>query len=114
MHTLFQDLQYAFRQLWRSPGFTIAAVLSLAIGIGINTAIFSNMDAVVLHPLAVPQLDRVVTVAERNARSSFASGYEQVALVKRSKFIPKSLASIKFSNPLIGLPDYSKVYEYLS
>ena len=65
MHTLLQDLRYAFRQLWKSPGFTIAAVLSLAIGIGINTAIFSNMDAVVLHPLAVPQLDRVVTVAEQ-------------------------------------------------
>jgi putative ABC transport system permease protein len=80
MHTLLQDLRYAVRQLWRSPGFAITAVLSLAIGIGINTAIFSNMDAVVLHPLAVPQLDRVVTVAERNARSSFASGYEQVAL----------------------------------
>jgi predicted permease len=80
MHTLFQDLRYAVRQLWKSPGFTIAAVLSLAIGIGINTAIFSNMDAVVLHPLAVPQLDRVVTVAEQNARSSYATGYEQVAL----------------------------------
>ena len=80
MHTLIQDLRYAIRQLWKSPGFTIAAVLSLAIGIGINTAIFSNMDAVVLHPLAVPQLDRVVTVAEQSARSSYASGYEQVAL----------------------------------
>jgi putative ABC transport system permease protein len=80
MHTLLQDLRYAVRQLWRSPGFAITAVLSLAIGIGINTAIFSNMDAVVLHPLAVPQLDRVVTVAEQNARSSSASGYEQVAL----------------------------------
>ena len=80
MSSLLQDLRYAVRQLWRSPGFTIAAVLSLAIGIGINTAIFSNMDAVVLHPLAVPQLDRVVTVAEQNARSSYASGYEQVAL----------------------------------
>ena len=80
MHTLVQDLRYAVRQLWKSPGFTIAAVLSLAIGIGINTATFSNMDAVVLHPLAVPQLDRVVTVAEQNARSSYASGYEQVAL----------------------------------
>lgn len=80
MHILLQDLRYAVRQLWKSPGYTITAVLTLAIGIGINTAIFSNMDAVVLHPLAVPHLDRVVTVAERNAHSSFASGYERVAL----------------------------------
>ena len=68
MHTLLQDLRYAVRQLWKSRGFTLAAVSSLAIGIGINTAIFSNMDAVVLHPLAVPQLDRVVTVAEQSAQ----------------------------------------------
>src|SRR5208337_1168051 len=51
MQTVVQDLRYAVRQLWKSPGFTAAAVLSLAVGIGINTALFSNMDAVVLHPL---------------------------------------------------------------
>ncbi len=76
MQALLQDLQYAFRQLWKSPGFTIAAILTLTIGIGANTACFSSMDAVVLHPLAVPQLDRVVTVAEQQDRG----GYEQVAL----------------------------------
>lgn len=65
MYTFFQDLRYAARQLWKSPGFTIAAVLTLTIGIGANTAIFSSMDAVVLHPLAVPQLDHVVTVSEQ-------------------------------------------------
>jgi len=80
MHTFLQDLRYAVRQLWKTPGFTLTAVLSLAIGIGVNTAVFSNMDAVVLHPLAVPQLDRVVTVAEQNAHSSYANGYEQVRL----------------------------------
>jgi len=76
VQTLLQDLRYAARQLRKSPGFTLAAVLTLSIGIGANTAIFSSMDAVVLRPLAVPQMDRVVTVAEQQERG----GYEQVAL----------------------------------
>jgi len=80
LQNLLQDVRYAVRQLWKSPGFTVAAVLSLAIGIGINTALFSNMDAVVLHPLAVPQLDRVVTVAEQQAHSRSDGFYDAVTL----------------------------------
>jgi putative ABC transport system permease protein len=71
MGTLLQDVRYALRQLAKSPGFTITVVLSLAIGIGVNTAGYSSMDAVVLHPLAVPRMDRVVTVAEQQDRGEF-------------------------------------------
>jgi putative ABC transport system permease protein len=78
MQSLLQDLRYAVRQLWKSPGFTFAAVITLTIGIGANTAIFSSMDAVVLRPLAVPQLDRVVTVGEENHDGG--GGYLQAAL----------------------------------
>jgi len=66
MQTLLQDLRYAVRQLRKSPGFTLAAVLTLAIGIGANTAIFSILDGLVLHPLAVPEMDKVLTVYEQN------------------------------------------------
>ncbi len=61
---MFADLRYALRQLKRSPAFVLTAVLTLAIGIGVNTASFSVMDAVVLRPLAVPDLNHVVTVYE--------------------------------------------------
>jgi predicted permease len=76
LQDLFQDFQFAIRQLRKSPGFTITAVLTLAIGIGVNTAGFSIMDAVVFRPLAVPDLDRVVTVDEQQNQG----GSQQVAL----------------------------------
>ncbi len=71
------DLKYALRQLRKSPGFTITALLTLAIGIGVNAAVFSVMDAIVLRPLAVPDLSRVVTVDEDRGRGKYQ--YEWVA-----------------------------------
>ena len=76
VESLWADVRYAGRQLRKSPGFAVTAALTIALGIGANTAIFSSMDAVVLRPLAVPDLDRVVTVAEQQDRGE----YQQVAL----------------------------------
>lgn len=67
-----QDIRYAFRQLRRSPGFAVTAVMTMAVGIGASTAVFSVVDAALLKPLPFVNQDRLVSV---NTRSR--SGYTQ-------------------------------------
>ena len=65
MNGLVKDLQYAYRTLAKSPGFTIVSLLTLAIGIGANTAIFSFVDSALLKPLPYSDADRIVRVLEK-------------------------------------------------
>ena len=59
---MFSDLSFAIRQLRKSPGFTLTAVLTLALGIGANTAIFTLIDSIMLRPLPYPQQDRLMRI----------------------------------------------------
>src|SRR5215470_859436 len=66
MESLWQDLRFGFRSLAKKPGFTVVAILSLAIGIGANSAIFSVTNALILRPLPFKDADRIAILWQRS------------------------------------------------
>ena len=72
METLFKDIRYGFRSLLKHPAFTAIVIVTLALGIGATTAIFSVVNTVLLRRLPYAQAERIVAIQELNARRESA------------------------------------------
>jgi putative ABC transport system permease protein len=98
---MLNDLRYAARMLWKSPLVTLAIVLTVALGIGANTAIFSVVNAVMLRPLPYEQPDRLVWVAERNDKlnlPTFAASVLNYLSWKEQQSTFSQLGAVGFAN----------------
>ena len=125
MSTLAQDLRYALRAFTSTPGFTVAAVLSLALGVGANTAIFSVASALLLHPLPYQDAGRLVILWNRSPGLGIAEdwfstaqyfdvktghgGFEQIAIAYGSNLNltgdgePERIGAIRVSSNLLPM-----------
>jgi len=109
MQTLIQDFRFAVRMLLKNPGFTAAAVLTLALGIGANTAIFSVVSSVLLRPLPFKDPDRLVMVWERHVQKGYEMNHAGVATFldwKTQNTVFESMAAFGIDEALNLTGDY--------
>lgn len=104
METLLQDLRYALRTLRRSPGFTLVAALTLALGIGVNSSVFSVVNAILLRPLPVERPGELVDIYGRAATSSSHDTHSY----------PNYLSYREQTRTLSGLAGYSNFFAHLT
>src|SRR6201984_1819593 len=96
MNTLLQDIRYGIRTLAKTPGFTAIAILTLALGIGANTALFSVVNGVLLNPLPYAEPDRLVAMYAKSAEFAHPScSYPNFLDWQREQHSFSSMASFR-------------------
>src|SRR5215471_20931292 len=95
MHSVLQDLRYSLRQIVKNPGFTLTAVISLALGIGATTAVFSVIYAALVNPYPYPGADRIVrlTIDSKAGTADWANlNGPQIQQVRRLSIVESVIA----------------------
>jgi predicted permease len=105
MQSVFQDLRYALRQLINSPGFSLTAVISLALGIGATTAVFSVIYAALIHPFPFKEADRIMRLAVRDKAGNghwVSLSSPQIKQLRQSPAVDSVVAMDEWSMTLTG------------
>jgi hypothetical protein len=97
VETLWQDLRFALRMLRKMPGFTAVAVISLTFGIGLNSSVFSVLNALLLRPLSVPEPDRLVRIFQHRYGNTSYRNYRDLQIPSATL---ASLAAFSWPNPV--------------
>jgi predicted permease len=97
VETLWQDVRYALRMLRRMPGFTAVVVISLALGVGLNSSVFSVINALLLRPLPVPVPDRLVRIYQHSYGNTSYRNYRDL---RAHNATMESLAAFSWPNPV--------------
>src|SRR5580700_8128431 len=104
MRDLISEIKHALRTLLKSPGFTIAAVAALALGIGVNTSVFTVVDAVLLKPLGYPNADRIVEFGFPSTMiASFLSSVPELHAYQRQTSVFQDVAAYDMAGPGFNL-----------
>ncbi|HYW43598.1 MAG TPA: ABC transporter permease [Bryobacteraceae bacterium] len=97
LESLFMDVRYGFRAMRRAPAFSVVVILTFALGVGVNTAIFSVVNAVLLKPLPYPDSERLVRLGEATAKADFSVSWGNFKYWRESNHTFEDMAAYQFT-----------------